>query len=133
MTYLSNCSQNTNPEYSLLLETTASMVRHLGVVLDQDTDYSTHPLTSSAEIANVFGAVPRPVRCANIGMSRDDLYPYLTNFSTKPSHELRHMLSLPENMPTRSQKSSFGYADSSYGQDETLEKYLLYNEQRDLS
>ena len=32
----------------------------LGVILDQDTNCSTHPIISSAEAANVFGAVSLP-------------------------------------------------------------------------
>jgi len=100
----------------------------LGVVLDQDTNSSTHPIISSAEVENVFGAVSLPLRCTSIGMSRGDLYSYLTTYSTKPSHELRQMLSLHEITPTCSQNSPFGDAASSYGQDAPMNKHCMYNE-----
>jgi hypothetical protein len=61
-------------------------------------------------------------------MSRGDLYPYFTNYSTKPSDELRQMLSLPEITPTHLQKSPFGEAVNSYGQDAPMEKHYVYNE-----
>ena len=76
----------------------------------------------------MFGAVSPPLRCASVGMPRGDLYPYLVNYSTKPSHELRQMLSLPEITPMRSQKMPFGGAVNSYGQDAPMEKQYVYNE-----
>lgn len=76
----------------------------------------------------MFGVVSPPLRCASIGMSRCDLYPYLTNYYTKPSDELRQMMSLPEITPTRLQNSPFGEAVNSYGHDAPMEKHCVCNE-----